>query len=111
MASSFHISDILNRQQFNNKCTEVQNPRATYRAAIQYGMAVWHECMFETNNTPAFHAIHTRYCWIRIHTFGLKASTEKVKQPNWNKTNEMTLCSLQSQRDAIVGKLTNQLPT
>ena len=40
--------------------------------------------MFGTNNTPAFHAIHTRYCWTRIHTFDvncLKASTEKVKQP------------------------------
>ena len=69
-----------------HKCTEVQNPRyilSCYPAG--------HECMFGTNNTPAFHVIHTRY-WTRIHTFGvhcLKASTEKLKQPNWNKTNKM----------------------
>ena len=33
--------------------------------------------------------------WTRIHTFGvncLKASIEKEKQPNWNKTNEMNIC-------------------
>ena len=38
--------------------------------------------------------IHTQYCWIRIHTLGincLKASTDKAKQPNWNKTNEMNI--------------------
>ena len=55
----------------------------------------WHECMFETNNTPVFCVNHTRYCWTRIHTYDLnclKASTDEEKQPNWNKTYEMNIC-------------------
>ena len=50
--------------------------------------------MFRTNNTLAFRLIHTRYCWIRMYTFEinyLKASTDKVKQPNQNKTNKMNI--------------------
>ena len=62
------------------RCTEVQN-----RRYILSCYPAWHECMFGTNNTPVFHVNHTRYYWTRIHTFGvhcLKASNEKVKQPN-----------------------------
>ena len=69
----------------------MQNPRATYRAAIQHGM---NACLRQITLQRS-----TRFTQdivgLEIHTFGLKASTEKAKQPSWNKTNdnEMTLCN------------------
>ena len=48
--------------------------------------------MFRTNNTPVFRAIYRNMNWLKINNSSvncLKASTDKVKQPNWNKTNEI----------------------
>ena len=49
--------------------------------------------MHVNDKQHSFCAIHIRYCWTRVHDFAVTASvkppcTDKMKQPNWNKTNE-----------------------